>query len=54
MKISLEHSIIYEPQEGFPVIGVLQIVHGMCEHQKRYADLANFLASNGYVVITSD
>ncbi len=34
--------------------GVVQIVHGMKEHQKRYSDFANFLNQNGYAVITSD
>lgn len=50
----LEHAIIYEPEKGTPIIGAVQIVHGMAEHQKRYAELANFLSSNGYVVVTSD
>ena len=43
---------LYKP-EG-EIKGVLQIVHGMCEHQKRYEEFANFLTSNGYAVVTSD
>ena len=34
--------------------GVVQIVHGMKEHQERYSDFANFLNQNGYAVMTSD
>lgn len=34
--------------------GIVQIVHGMKEHQLRYADFASFLNANGYTVYTSD
>lgn len=34
--------------------GIVQIIHGMKEHQGRYADFANFLNTNGFAVITSD
>ena len=34
--------------------GVVQIVHGMVEHAKRYNDFANFLNANGYIVIADD
>ena len=34
--------------------GVVQIIHGMQEHQGRYEDFAYFLQSNGYAVVTSD
>lgn len=33
---------------------VVQLVHGMEEHQGRYKLFAQFLADNGYTVITSD
>ncbi len=33
---------------------VIQIIHGMKEHQGRYCDFAAFLNTNGYSVITSD
>ncbi len=33
---------------------IVQVVHGMKEHQLRYEDFAKFLNKNGYVVITSD
>ena len=34
--------------------GIIQLVHGMEEHIGRYDDFANFLASNGYLVIGHD
>ena len=34
--------------------GVVQIIHGMQEHAKRYDDFAKFLNSNGYIVFASD
>lgn len=34
--------------------GIVQIVHGMKEHQGRYVHFAKFLNENGYVVLTSD
>jgi len=35
-------------------IGVVQIIHGMQEHQGRYKDFAEFLNKNNYIVYTSD
>ncbi|MDE6660987.1 MAG: lysophospholipase [Anaeroplasmataceae bacterium] len=34
--------------------GVVQIVHGMKEHQMRYEGFAKFLNEQGYIVLTSD
>ena len=34
--------------------GIVQIVHGLQEHGLRYQPFAEFLASNGYVVLASD
>lgn len=34
--------------------GVVQIVHGMAEHARRYDDFAKFLNSNGYIVYADD
>ena len=42
----------YRP-EGEPV-GLVQVIHGVAEHQGRYASFAGFLAENGYAVYTSD
>ncbi len=33
---------------------IIQIIHGMKEHQERYEDFANYLNENGFSVITSD
>ena len=49
-----ERATLYKPAEGKEIRGCIQIIHGMAEHQKRYAPLANYLSENGYVVITSD
>lgn len=43
---------IYYPVENPKA--VVQIIHGMKEHQERYKDFALFLNQNGYSVITSD
>lgn len=34
--------------------GVLQIVHGSCEHMARYDEFANYLNGNGWIVIGHD
>ncbi|MBR2622792.1 MAG: lysophospholipase [Clostridia bacterium] len=34
--------------------GIVQLVHGMCEHRKRYLPLMRFLAKNGYVAACYD
>lgn len=33
---------------------VVQVIHGMEEHQERYEPLVRFLNQNGYTVVTSD
>lgn len=35
-------------------VGVVQIIHGMQEHAKRYNDLAKYLNSQGLIVFASD
>jgi len=34
--------------------GIVQLVHGMCEHKERYIPFMEFLSDNGYVVIIND
>ncbi len=34
--------------------GIIQIIHGMSEHSRRYDDFANFLNSQGYIVYATD
>ena len=35
-------------------IGVIQLSHGMAEHALRYAEFANYLNDNGYIVYAND
>ena len=35
-------------------IGVIQLTHGWCEYGERYWEMAEFLASHGYVVCAQD
>jgi alpha-beta hydrolase superfamily lysophospholipase len=44
---------IYTPI-GVKPVGVVQIVHGMCEYIERYEDFIDFLCSNGYIVCGND
>lgn len=44
---------IYEP-EGDKPRGVVQIIHGMEEHQGRYKAFAEMLTEQGYAVVSSD
>ena len=34
--------------------GIIQVVHGMAESSLRYQDFAEFMASNGYIVVADD
>ena len=34
--------------------GIVQLVHGMCEHKERYKPLMEFLAANGFISIIHD
>jgi len=47
------NAIIYVPDKK-PYAGVIQIIHGMAEHQGRHRELAQFFCDHGYVVLTSD
>ena len=44
--------IVYEP-ENTPK-GIVQLVHGMCEHKNRYEPFMEFLVQNGYVAVCFD
>ncbi len=39
---------------GREIKGIVQIIHGILEHKNRYQDFADFLATQGYLVLTSD
>jgi len=47
------NAILYVP-DNKPYLGVIQIIHGMAEHQGRYRELARFFTDHGYVVLTSN
>ncbi len=49
-----EHATLFQPAAGTEIKGCIQILHGMAEHQLRYVPLAEILAKDGYVVVTSD
>ena len=34
--------------------GIVQIVHGMCEHKERYKEFIHYLGKQGYMVIIHD
>ena len=40
--------ILVVPDSSAP-IGIVQLVHGMCDHKERYLPFMEFLASHGYV-----
>jgi len=44
----------WTPDSPIPIKGVVQIVHGMAEHARRYHDFASFLVSKGYAVYAND
>lgn len=45
------HGTIFEAKRP---IGVVQILHGMCEHKERYYDFMKYLKDNGYTVVIHD
>ncbi|MBW7473120.1 lysophospholipase [Paenibacillus oenotherae] len=55
-KLSDDHVYVYkwEPDNGAEVLGIIQLVHGSCEHAGRYERFAQFLTSRGFVVYASD
>ncbi len=44
---------IYKPKNGI-CQGVLQLVHGMCDHVGRYTELAEYLTEKGFAVAGHD
>ena len=58
------NEIVMEMNDGFKIsalyskvdnpIGVVQIIHGMCEHKKRYIEIINKLNEAKYNVLISD
>ncbi|WP_207643664.1 alpha/beta hydrolase [Desnuesiella massiliensis] len=48
------HIYKWEPEDAIEIKGIIQLVHGSCEHSARYADFANFITEKGYVVYSND
>lgn len=46
------HAVIWRPEQK--PVGIVQIIHGMCEYAARYAPFAQFLCGKGYVVCAED
>lgn len=45
---------IVTPAKNHKIKGIVQLVHGMSEHRKRYLPFMKFLAKKGYVSIIND
>lgn len=43
-----------EPENAQNIKGIVQLVHGMCEHKERYIDFMHFLAERGYLCVIHD
>ncbi len=54
---SIEDQLEIDCMEVYPDIppkGIVQFVHGMCEHKERYKDVMTFLANQGYYCVIHD
>lgn len=49
-----QNRLMITPPDGIEVRGVIQFVHGMCEHKERYDETMKYFSKNGYVCIISD
>nr|CRY93796.1 hypothetical protein [uncultured prokaryote] len=47
-------SVLQVVPSGVPPRGILQLVHGMCEHKERYLPFMQFMADNGYACVLHD
>ena len=43
-----------QPEDSASINGVVQLVHGMCEHKERYYDFMRYLAMQGYLCVIHD
>ena len=42
------------PQEGVTPIGIVQLVHGMCEYTERYIPFMEYLSNQGFICVIHD
>lgn len=47
-------TIMKKPEAGKNLLGVIHILHGMCEHKGRYMEMLEYFSSRGYAVVISD
>lgn len=47
------HAVRWEPDDG-EIKGILQISHGMVEYIERYADFAEYMTKQGFLVVGND
>lgn len=47
-------SVLLLWDDNAPVKGVLELVHGMCEHKERYIPFMELMATNGYACLIHD
>lgn len=50
----LEISVLECRPAGKYPAGIVQLVHGMCEHKERYMPFMEYLASNGFASVIHD
>lgn len=48
------HTMIWQPDTGVPVRGIVMLSHGVAEHVRRYEDFAAFLTRHGFLVAGND
>lgn len=44
----------WAPEAEVEALGVIQLIHGSCEHSKRYVNFAEFLTKKGFIVYSCD
>lgn len=47
-------TVVREPENMAKARGVIQIVHGMCEHKERYFDMLDYFCNQGFVCVIAD
>lgn len=47
-------TLVKKPESNKNLKGVMHILHGMCEHKGRYADMTDFFCDNGFICVISD
>lgn len=47
-------TVVQRPETNKNLLGVIHILHGMCEHKARYKEMMNFFCSQGYICVISD